>query len=71
MLLPLFIVISEILTMISVEQSWEPDRDDDQEPAGSKNSWFRPNIRDSGCKRGKSRNRASQGFKSMYYTPLS
>lgn len=47
-------------------QSWEPDRDDDHEPAGPKNSWFRPNIRDSGCKRGKSRNRASQGFKRRF-----
>lgn len=60
----LTIEISKILSVISVKQSWQSDRDEYDQPAGRGSSWFRPNFRDNGYKRDKSRNRTSRAFRS-------
>ncbi|KAH6767864.1 hypothetical protein C2S52_018847 [Perilla frutescens var. hirtella] len=47
-------------------QKWESDRDECDEPQGRKHSWFRPNFRDGGYRRGRSRNRGPQSFRSRF-----
>ncbi|PIN03627.1 hypothetical protein CDL12_23863 [Handroanthus impetiginosus] len=41
-------------------QSWQSDRDEQDQPPHRGNSWFRPSFREDGYKRGKSRYRTSR-----------
>lgn len=63
--LPLNIMIYHLISVISVNQSWESDRNEYNQPPGRGSSWFGPNFTEDGYRRGNPKKRTSRSFQSM------
>lgn len=63
--LTLNIMIYHLISVISVNQSWESDRNEYNQPPGRGSSWFGPNFTEDGYRRGNPKKRTSRSFQSM------